>query len=67
MAGQGTIAKLKNISDSGGNLPNPPLTLPSLPPEIVKAFPSMAEWEKQANAQLAEWVQKTNTAQQQVT
>ena len=54
---------MANRVESGGALPNPPLQLEPLPPEIVKAFPSMKDWEKRNQQRFSEWIAKQNTAQ----
>jgi len=62
MASDKDIAMLANRSDTTGRLPAPPLTLEPLPPEILKAFPSMEAWYRRNNDRLAQWVKSTNTA-----
>lgn len=64
MAAANDAKGLKNRSEGAANLPIPALLLEPLPPELVRAFPAMADWEKRNNARIAEWVSKQNTIQQ---
>lgn len=64
MAAGNDAKGLKNRSEGVANLPIPALALEPLPPELIRAFPAMAEWEKRNNARIAEWVGKQNTIQQ---
>lgn len=66
MASPAELARLKNRADSSGQLPNPPLQLEPLPPEITKAFPTMKDWEKRNQQRFNDWIAKQNTAQQSV-
>lgn len=64
MATEGDAKGLKNRSESVVNLPIPALVLEPLPPELVRAFPAMGEWEKRNNARLGDWINKQNTVRQ---
>jgi len=64
MASETDAKGLKNRSESVANLPIPALMLEPLPPELVRAFPAMGEWEKRNNARLGEWINKQNTVRQ---
>lgn len=66
MADAKELQDLGRRSESVGSLPIPALSLEPLPPEIVRAFPQMKDWEKRCNARLADWISKQNTAQQNV-
>lgn len=66
MAAPEAVRQLGNRSEGDGNLPIPKLELSPLPPEIVRAFPALKEWEKQNNARLADWTAKMNTVQRTV-
>lgn len=63
MADPKEVEQLGNRSESVGALPIPALTLEPLPPELVRAFPAMKDWEKRTNSKLADWISKQNTAQ----
>lgn len=64
MAGANDAKGLKNRSEGTVSLPTPALMLEPLPPELIRAFPAMAEWEKRNNARIADWIGKQNTIQQ---
>jgi len=64
MAVTNDAKSLKNRSEGTASLPIPVLALEPLPPELVRAFPAMGEWEKRNNARIAEWISKQNTIQQ---
>ncbi len=66
MASPGELKRLENRVDSSGQLPNPPLQLEPLPPELIKAFPAMKDWENRNNRRISDWIAKQNTAQQSV-
>lgn len=66
MASPAELERMQNRVDSSGQLPNPPLQLEPLPPELIKAFPAMRDWEKRNQQRFNDWIAKSNTAQRSV-
>lgn len=54
------LKRLANRSEEGGRQPIESFSLSELPPEIVRAFPSLVEWRKENNRRLQEFVKKMN-------
>lgn len=55
------LARLGQRSVPSGRNPIEPVALDPLPAEIVRAFPTLRDWEKRNNARLANFVEKMNT------
>lgn len=66
MASDKDLQSAQRRTDEQGRIPLEGFSLEPLPPEIVRAFPKMGEWEKRTNARIAEWNRKLNTVQTQV-
>lgn len=67
MASESDLQSAKRRTDEQARTPVEGFSLEPLPPEIIKAFPKMDEWQKRCNARIAEWNRKLNTVQSQVT
>lgn len=55
------LAILGQRSISAGRSPIDEFKLEPLPDQVLKAFPTLADWEKRNNARLNEFVSKMNT------
>lgn len=63
MASDKDLASAQRRNEEQSRLPVEGFILEPLPPEVTRAFPKMAEWEKRCNARFAEFARKLNTVQ----
>lgn len=66
MADAKELESAKLRTETQGRLPVLAFSLEPLPPEIVRAFPMMKQWEAGCNKRIADYVSKLNTIQAQV-
>lgn len=63
MADAKDLENAQRRTETQGRLPVEGFTVDPLPAEIIRAFPTMKDWENRTNARIAEYVKKLNTQQ----
>lgn len=58
MPGPDELARFDRLKNAPANNVVPPLRLPDLPADFVARFPSMGDWKRQADEELAFWSQQ---------